>query len=80
MQAKANRDQAKRAGDRAAELQQDNRNLISPEAVEQAQQAYDVAEANYAANKAQVEQARAALKEARTTSPRPGCSRRSPAG
>ena len=65
IQARTNRDQAKRALDRAMEIQRTARDLISPEAVEQAQQAYDVAMSTFAANEAQVEQARAALKEAR---------------
>ncbi len=64
IQAQANRDQAKRSLDRALELQKGNPTLISKEAVEQAQQAYDVARAIYETNQAQVEQARAALKEA----------------
>ncbi len=65
LQARANRDQAKRSLDRALELQKSNPNLIATEAVEQAQQASDVAEATYQANVALVEQARAGLKEAR---------------
>ena len=65
IQARTNRDQAKRALARAMEIQRTARDLISPEAVEQAQQAYDVAMSTFAANEAQVEQARAALKEAR---------------
>ena len=65
IQARTNRDQAKRALDRALEIRRAAPDLISPEAVEQAQQAYDVAVSTFAANEAQVEQARAALKEAR---------------
>lgn len=65
LQSRANRDQAKRSLDRALELQRSNPNLISAEAVEQAQQAHDVAEAIFQTNVAQVEEARAALKEAR---------------
>lgn len=65
LQARANRDQAKRSLDRALELQKSNPNLIATEAVEQAQQSSDVAEATYQANVALVEQARAGLKEAR---------------
>jgi HlyD family secretion protein len=65
VQARTNRDQAKRALDRTAELQRAGNNLISKESVEQAQQAYDVAVAIYASNEAQVEQARASLKEAK---------------
>jgi HlyD family secretion protein len=65
IQARTNRDQAKRALDRAMEIRRTAPDLISPEAVEQSQQAYDVAVSTFAANEAQVEQARAALKEAR---------------
>ena len=64
VQAQANRDQTKRQLDRAHEMQKTNPNLISTEAVEQAQQASDVALAIYETNQAQVAQARAALKEA----------------
>ena len=65
LQTLANRDQAKRALDRASELRKTNQNLISAEAVEQAQQAYDVAVANYKSNESQVDQARASLQEAK---------------
>lgn len=65
VQARTNRDQAKRSLDRATELQKTGNTLISPEAVEQAQQAYDVAMAVLASNQALVEQAKASLKEAR---------------
>ena len=65
IQARTNRDQAKRALDRALEIHRTAPDLIAPEAVEQAQQAYDVAVSTFLANEAQVEQARAALKEAR---------------
>jgi HlyD family secretion protein len=65
IQARTNRDQSKRALDRALEIQRTAPDLIAPEAVEQAQQAYDVAVSTFLANEAQVEQARAALKEAR---------------
>jgi HlyD family secretion protein len=65
IQARTNRDQAKRALDRALEIQRTAPDLIAPETVEQAQQAYDVAVSTFLANEAQVEQARAALKEAR---------------
>jgi HlyD family secretion protein len=64
IQAQANRDQSLRQLDRTRELQKSSPNLISAESVEQAQQAYDVAVAIYATNQAQVEQSRAALKEA----------------
>lgn len=63
LQARANRDQARRALDRANELKRTQPTLISDEAVEQAQQAFDVAEANLKAAEAQVMQARASLKE-----------------
>ncbi|MCU0620149.1 MAG: efflux RND transporter periplasmic adaptor subunit [Gemmatimonadales bacterium] len=65
LQAQANRDQTKRQLDRALELQRTTPTLVAPETVEQAQQAADVARAVYQTNVAQVEQARAALKEAR---------------
>lgn len=65
LQAQANRDQARRTLDRALELRRANPNLIAAEAVEQAQQAFDVAMASYAASKSQVDQARASLQEAR---------------
>jgi HlyD family secretion protein len=65
LQVAANRDQAKRTVDRAKELQRTNPNLISTEAVEQAQQSYDVAVASFNSNQSQVEQARASLQEAR---------------
>src|SRR3546814_895132 len=46
VQARANRDQAERALTRAKQLASSGTNLISPEAVEQAQTAFDVAAAN----------------------------------
>lgn len=64
-QVRANRDQAKRQLDRALEIRRANPNLISAESVEQAQQAYDVAAANYNSTDSQVDQARAQLQEAR---------------
>ncbi len=64
-QVRANRDQAKRQLDRALEIRRANPNLISAESVEQAQQAYDVAVANYNSTDSQVDQARAQLQEAR---------------
>lgn len=64
-QVAVNRDQARRTLDRALELRRANPNLIAAEAVEQAQQAYDVAVANYQASQSQVDQARASLQEAR---------------
>jgi HlyD family secretion protein len=65
LQAQANRDQTARQMARALELQKSNPNLISQESVEQAQQASDVAKAVYQTSLAQVEQSRAALKEAK---------------
>jgi HlyD family secretion protein len=65
VQARTNRDQTKRQLDRAVEIHRSAPELIAQEAVEQAQQAYDVAVSTYNANLAQVEQARASLKEAR---------------
>ena len=65
VQARTNRDQSKRQLDRSSEISRTAPELISAEAVEQSQQAYDVAVSTYNANQAQVEQARASLKEAR---------------
>jgi HlyD family secretion protein len=65
MQVQVNRDQAKRALDRALELRKTNANLISAEAVEQAQQAHDVGVASYNSSQSQVDQARASLQEAK---------------
>jgi HlyD family secretion protein len=65
VQARTNRDQTKRQLDRSLEIKRTAPELIAPEVVEQAQQAYDVAVSVYASNLAQVEQARASLKEAR---------------
>ncbi len=64
LRAKANQDQAKRALDRALELQKANSSLITVEAVEQAQTSYDVARANTEASQAGLAQARASLAEA----------------
>ncbi len=64
MQATANRDQARRSLDRTKELKRSSPTLISDEAVEQAQQAFDVGSAVLRSNEAQVMQARASLKEA----------------
>ncbi len=64
LRAKANIDQAKRALNRALELQKANASLITPESIEQAQTAYDVAVANVAASEAGLDQARAGLSEA----------------
>jgi HlyD family secretion protein len=65
LQVTINRDQAKRQLDRATELRKTNPNLIAAESVEQAQQAFDVAQANYSSTRSQVDQARASLQEAR---------------
>ena len=65
-QARTNRDQAKRSRDRSVEIQRINKDLIAAETVEQAVQTYDVSEANLLAAQAGVDQARAALKEARS--------------
>ena len=65
VQAKANRDQAERALRRTKELRDQNPNLISPEQLEQAQTAFDVADANLTAAQHQVDQARAAVQSAR---------------
>jgi HlyD family secretion protein len=64
VQARANRDQAERALARTKELATSGSNLVAPEAVEQAQTAFDVATANYNASQAQLDQARAGLREA----------------
>ena len=65
LQVKVNRDQAKRSVDRARQLRTTNENLISLEAVEQAQQTYDVTLATYESSQSQVAQARASRQEAR---------------
>src|SRR3954468_3544843 len=65
LQTRATRDQARRGWDRARQLTKLGTNLIAPETAEQAQTALDVAEANYAATKAQLEQSRASLQEAK---------------
>jgi HlyD family secretion protein len=64
-QVRANRDHTKRQLDRALEIRRTNANLISAEAVEQAQNAYDVALATYQSNESVVDQARAQLQEAK---------------
>jgi len=65
VQARANRDQAQRALQRTKELREQNPNLISPEQLEQAQTAFEIADANFTASQHFVEQSRAALQEAR---------------
>src|SRR5881409_2807381 len=64
VQAKANRDQAQRALGRTKELHTQNPNLVSQEQLEQAQTAFDIAEANLTAAQHQVDQARAAVRSA----------------
>src|SRR5881409_3316590 len=65
VQAKANQDQAERALRRTKELRTQSPNLVSQEQLEQAQTAFDIAEANLTAAEHQVEQARAAVQSAR---------------
>ena len=65
VQARANRDQSQRSLQRTKELREQNPNLVSQEQLEQAQTAYDIAEANFTAANHGVEQARAGLREAR---------------
>lgn len=65
VQAAANRDQAKRGLDRTKELRTQNPNLVSPETEEQAQTAFDVAEALVNSSQHQVDQARAGVRESR---------------
>ncbi len=65
VQARANRDQARRTYGRTKELQAQNPNLVSAEQLEQAQTAYDVAEALANSAEHQVDQARAGMREAR---------------
>ena len=65
MQARASRDQAQRALTRTKELREQNPNLISQEQLEQAQTAFDIAEANQTAAEHLIEQARAGYQEAR---------------
>jgi HlyD family secretion protein len=65
VQARTNRDQTKRQLDRAMQIHRTAPELIATEAVEQAQQAYDIAVSTFAAAQAQLEEARASLKEAR---------------
>jgi HlyD family secretion protein len=65
VQARANRDQAHRALQRTKELREQNANLVPAEQLEQAQTAYDIAQANLTAAQHQVDQSRAAAREAR---------------
>jgi len=65
LQARANRDQAQRQLGRTKELHQQNPNLVSQEQLEQAQTAFDIAEANLNSATHQVDQSRAAVEAAR---------------
>ncbi|MEO8448530.1 MAG: efflux RND transporter periplasmic adaptor subunit [Gemmatimonadota bacterium] len=65
IQAQTNRDQAKRQLDRWSEMRKINPTLVSVEQVEQSQQAFDVAVANYSAASAGVDQSNGSLQEAR---------------
>jgi HlyD family secretion protein len=65
VQAKANQDQSERALRRTKELHTTSPNLVSQEQLEQAQTAFDIAQANLTAAEHQVEQARAAVQSAR---------------
>ncbi|HET9293968.1 MAG TPA: efflux RND transporter periplasmic adaptor subunit [Gemmatimonadales bacterium] len=65
VQARANLDQSERQLRRSREIRVSNPTLISDEALEQAQTAYDVARANYNSATAQVGQNRATLEEAK---------------
>jgi HlyD family secretion protein len=64
VQARANRDQSQRSMQRTKELREQNPNLISQEQLEQAQTAFEIADANFTAAQHMVEQARAGLREA----------------
>src|SRR5213596_1890459 len=64
VQAKANQDQSERALRRTKELHTQSPNLVSQEQLEQAQTAFDIAEANLTAAQHQVDQARAAVRSA----------------
>jgi HlyD family secretion protein len=65
LQARANRDQARRALNRALELRATDPNLVSDEQLERAQTAFEVAEAVARSGGHQVEQTKAALNEAK---------------
>jgi HlyD family secretion protein len=65
VQAKANRDQARRALERTKTLREQSPTLVSPEQLEQAQTAFDVADALATSAQHQVDQARAGLREAK---------------
>lgn len=65
-QAQANKDQAQRAYTRARDIRAQNAELVSQEALEQAETANRIAAANLDAAQRQVDQARAGLHEAQT--------------
>src|SRR5437660_12743330 len=65
VQAKAKQQQAERGLRRNKELQTQSANVISTEQLEQAQTAFDIAEANLNAAQHQVDQSRAAVQSAR---------------
>jgi HlyD family secretion protein len=65
LQTRASRDQAERAWKRANELTRLGPNLIAPATAEEARTALDVAEATYQATRAQLDQSRAGLREAK---------------
>lgn len=65
LQVRANRDQAERAWKRADQLSKLGPNLIAPAQAEEARTALDVAEATYQATRAQLDQSRASLQEAK---------------
>jgi len=63
-QAQANKDQAERAWTRARDIRTQNAQLVSQEALEQAETSHRIAVANLDAAQRQVDQARAGLREA----------------
>jgi HlyD family secretion protein len=65
LQVRANRDQAERAWNRADQLSKLGPNLIAPAQAEEARTALEVAEATYKATRAQLDQSRASLQEAK---------------
>jgi HlyD family secretion protein len=64
-QAQANKDQAERAYTRARDIRSQNAQLVSQEALEQAETAHRIAVANLDLSERQVDQSRAGLREAR---------------
>lgn len=65
LQTRASRDQAEREWKRAQQLTAAGPNLIAPAQAEQAQTAFDVAEATYQSTRAQLAQSRASLQAAK---------------